>query len=134
MSIYSTITDFSARIRNAYKARKLEVSIKKSTKIINILKVLQDEGFIRGFSIEEKTIKVFLKYLADKPVISKIEPISISNKNKFISIKNLIQLKEIAKKNNQGLGLFILSTSKGILSDYKSIEKNVGGQIILRVL
>ena len=84
MSIYSTITDFSARIRNAYKARKLEVSIKKSTKIINILKVLQDEGFIRGFSIEEKTIKVFLKYLADKPVISKIEPISISNKNKLI--------------------------------------------------
>ena len=75
-----------------------------------------------------------MKYLSDKPVITKIEPISAYNKNKFISANNLLQLKELTKKSNQGLGLFILSTSKGILSDYKSIEKNVGGQLILRVL
>ena len=67
-------------------------------------------------------------------IYQKIEPISAYNKNKFISANNLLQLKELTKKSNQGLGLFILSTSKGILSDYKSIEKNVGGQLILRVL
>ena len=46
----------------------------------------------------------------------------------------MVQLKDLKKKNNQGLGLFLLSTSKGILSDYESIEQNIGGQIILRVL
>ena len=87
-----------------------------------------------GYTIKEKKIEVLLKYLSDKPVISKIEPISAYNKNKFISVNNLIQIKELTKKSNQGLGLFILSTSKGILSDYQSIEENIGGQLILRVL
>ena len=54
--------------------------------------------------------------------------------NKYTSVKNLIQLKELMKKSNQGLGLFVVSTSKGILSHYQSIEQNVGGQLILRVL
>ena len=124
----------AVRIRNGQKTRKLKILVKKSKNTINILDILRTEGFIRGYIIEDKNISVLLKYLSDKPVITKIEPISAYNKNKFISANNLLQLKELTKKSNQGLGLFILSTSKGILSDYKSIEKNVGGQLILRVL
>ncbi len=134
MTIFSTISDLAVRIRNGQKTRKLKILVKKSKNTINILDILRTEGFIRGYIIEDKNISVLLKYLSDKPVITKIEPISAYNKNKFISANNLLQLKELTKKSNQGLGLFILSTSKGILSDYKSIEKNVGGQLILRVL
>jgi len=134
MTIFSTISDLAVRIRNGQKTRKLKILVKKSKNTINILDILKTEGFIRGYTIEDNNISVLLKYLSDKPVITKIEPISAYNKNKFISANNLLQLKELTKKSNQGLGLFILSTSKGILSDYKSIEKNVGGQLILRVL
>ena len=134
MTIFSTISDLAVRIRNGQKTRKLKILVKKSKNTINILDILRTEGFIRGYIIEDKNISVLLKYLSDKPVITKIERISAYNKNKFISANNLLQLKELTKKSNQGLGLFILSTSKGILSDYKSIEKNVGGQLILRVL
>jgi small subunit ribosomal protein S8 len=134
MTIFSTISDLSTRIRNGQKMRKLTILVKKTKNTIDILNVLKDEGFIRGYTIKEKKIEVLLKYLSDKPVISKIEPISAYNKNKFISVNNLIQIKELTKKSNQGLGLFILSTSKGILSDYQSIEENIGGQLILRVL
>ena len=134
MTIFSTISDLAVRIRNGQKTRKLKILVKKSKNTINILDILKTEGFIRGYIIEDKNISVLLKYLSDKPVITKIEPISAYNKNKFISANNLLQLKELTKKSNQGLGLFILSTSKGILSDYKSIEKNVGGQLILRIL
>ena len=134
MTIFSTISDLAVRIRNGQKTRKLKILVKKSKNTINILDILKTEGFIRGYIIEDKNISVLLKYLSDKPVITKIEPISAYNENKFISANNLLQLKELTKKSNQGLGLFILSTSKGILSDYKSIEKNVGGQLILRVL
>lgn len=134
MTIFSTISDLSTRIRNGQKTRKLNILVKKSNNTKNILDILQSEGYIRGYIVKEKNIEVLLKYLSDKPVISKIEPISAYNKNKFISANNLVQLKELTKKSNQGLGLFILSTSKGILSDYKSIENNIGGQLILRVL
>ena len=134
MSFNSTLCDMITRIRNGQKSRKLEIFVKKTQKTINILKVLKKEGFIRGYHITDKNISVLLKYFTDKPVINIIEPILSYNKNKYTSVKSLIQLKDLKKKNNQGLGLFLLSTSKGILSDYESIEQNIGGQIILRVL
>lgn len=134
MTIHSTVADLATRIRNGQKSRKLEILLKKTNKTINILNVLKTEGFIRGYKVEDQNILVFLKYISDKPVIEKIETISTYNSNKFTSVKNLIQLKELMKKSNQGLGLFLVSTSKGILSDYESIAQNVGGQLILRVL
>ena len=134
MALHSTLSDLCTRIRNGQKSRKLEIFVKKTQKTINILKVLKKEGFIRGYHITDKDISVLLKYFTDKPVINIIEPILSYNKNKYTSVKSLIQLKDLKKKNNQGLGLFLLSTSKGILSDYESIEQNIGGQIILRVL
>lgn len=134
MTIHSTLSDLAARIKNGQHSRKLEIQLKKTNKTLNILKVLQTEGYIRGYTLTEKNITVFLKYISDKPVIQKIEPISKYNPNKYTSVKNLIQLKELMKKSNQGLGLFVVSTSKGILSHYQSIEQNVGGQLILRVL
>jgi small subunit ribosomal protein S8 len=134
MALHSTLSDLCTRIRNGQKSRKLEIFVKKTQKTINILKVLKKEGFIRGYHITDKNISVLLKYFTDKPVINIIEPILSYNKNKYTSVKSLIQLKDLKKKNNQGLGLFLLSTSKGILSDYESIEQNIGGQIILRVL
>jgi len=134
MALHSTLSDLCTRIRNGQKSRKLEIFVKKTQKTINILKVLKKEGFIRGYHINDKNILILLKFFTDKPVINIIEPILSYNKNKYTSVKNLIQLKDLKKKNNQGLGLFLLSTSKGILSDYESIKQNIGGQIILRVL
>ena len=134
MTIHSTVADVATRIRNGQQSRKLEILLKKTNKTINILNVLKTEGFIRGYKVEDRNILVLLKYISDKPVIEKIETISTYNSNKFTSVKNLIQLKELMKKSNQGLGLFVVSTSKGILSDYQCIAQNVGGQLILRIL
>ena len=110
MTIYSTLSDLSARIKNGQRSRKLEIQLKKTNKTLNILKVLQTEGYIRGYTLDKKNITVFLKYISDKPVIQKIEPISTYNPNKYTSVKNLIQLKELMKKSNQGLGLFVVSS------------------------
>ena len=71
MTIFSTISDLAVRIRNGQKTRKLKILVKKSKNTINILDILKTEGFIRGYIIEDKNISVLLKYLSDKPVITK---------------------------------------------------------------
>ena len=72
MTIFSTISDLAVRIRNGQKTRKLKILVKKSKNTINILDILKTEGFIRGYIIEDNNINVLLKYLSDKPVITKI--------------------------------------------------------------
>ena len=59
MTIYSTLSDLSARIKNGQRSRKLEIQLKKTNKTLNILKVLQTEGYIRGYTLDEKNITVF---------------------------------------------------------------------------
>lgn len=134
MALHSVLTDLSTRIRNGQKARKLKISIKKTNNGKNILEVLKKEGFIRDFLIDTDSIKVYLKYINDKPCITEITPILSNTRNNIVSVKKLIDNRNLLQMNNQGLGIFLLTTSKGIISDNESIRNNLGGQIILKVL
>ena len=134
MAQYNDISDLCSRLRNGQSVRKLEISVKKTKKVSAILRVLKHEGFIRDFIIGTNDILVLLKYYSDKPTINKILP--ISNRDRFtnVTIKQLKQRRKKDTKNFNGLGIFVLSTPKGILSDQESINFNTGGQILLRIL
>ena len=134
MALHSVLTDLSTRIRNGQKARKLDIIIKKTKNGENILKVLKEEGFIRDFLVQTNNIHVYLKYVEDKPCINTITPVLSNTTNRIVSVKKLIENRNLLQMNNQGLGIFLLTTPKGIISDIKSIRNNSGGQIILKVL
>ena len=133
MTYQSTFSDMITRLRNGQNIRKLEISIKYSKECINILKILQKEGYIRGYQIlssENKSeILIFLKYIQYKPVITNIIK---EKKNTHIS---LLKIKDIMnKKLYRGLGIIIVSTSHGVLSGDECLEKNTGGILLLKVL
>ena len=77
------------RIRNGQNARKLEILSLKSQLCLNVLKVLEKEGYIRGYIEKEKSINILLKYVNDKPVITEIEAILPKSKDSYISLKTL---------------------------------------------
>jgi len=120
------------RIRNGQNARKLEILSLKSQLCLNILKVLEKEGYIRGYIENEKSINILLKYINDKPVITKIETILPKSKDNYMSLKMLRNAKKVMN-NNKGLSLLILSTPKGVLTDYQSILNNTGGRLLIKV-
>lgn len=129
MSMSDTIADLITRIRNAQRAQKDSVSIPYSKMKSSICKVLTEEGYITSFSIDgdlKKTLSVILKYHEGKPVIENIKRISRPGLRIFKPTKDVPLVKN-------GLGICIISTSKGIMSDKQAREENCGGEIICYV-
>lgn len=133
MVMTDPIADMLTRIRNAQKAKFLNVSFPYSNMKHEITKVLHDEGYIKSYSVSEidqgvkKVIEIKLKYL-DKgvPAIVKIDKVSTPGKRIYSSIKDL-------KEYYKGLGIYILSTSKGIISDREAAIQKVGGEVICKI-
>jgi len=131
MAFNDSLSDMLARIKNAHQANKVSTLCLKSKLNINVLSVLKDEGYIRDFTdIEERkgvsTIKIDLKYYNGTPVIKKIKRISKPGIRKYSKINELI-------KPYGGLGISILSTPKGVMSDNQAKKNNVGGEILCEV-
>jgi small subunit ribosomal protein S8 len=125
------IGDMLTRIRNAVMAKKKEVVVEPASKLkMAILDVLKREGYIEGYKIEgegvKKKIIVYLKYYQGKPVIQVIERVSKPGRRIYVGVE------EIPKVYN-GLGIAILSTPKGVLSDREAKKLRVGGEIICKV-
>ena len=123
------IADMLSRIKNAQKVYKAEVRVKYSKICIHILNILVEEGYINGYKLIKDdlySIQVYLKYYNEKPVIKNITRISKPGKRIYVSNKTLW-------KASNGLGLNILSTSKGVLSDQEARRLKVGGEILCRV-
>ena len=125
MSMSDTLGDMLTRIRNGQTTNKKVVDAPASRFRKNVLEVLKREGFIRNF--EEKEMKpginffeIELKYYNGKPVISEIKRVSKPGRRVYSSIKNL-------QKTYNGLGVSILSTPRGVMSDNEAREANVGG-------
>ena len=121
-----TIADLLTRIRNAQKAEKASVEIPFSKMKLSICKVLEDEGYIETTEITgdaKKTLTVMLKYYEGKPVIENIKRVSRPGLRIFKSSKDVPTVKN-------GLGICIVSTSHGVMTDKKAREKNYGGEII----
>ena len=131
MAFNDSLSDMLARIKNAHKAKKTFTSCFNSKLNNNVLSVLKDEGYIRDFKnikIREgiNNIKIDLKYHNGTPVIKKIKRISKPGIRVYSKIKEL-------SKPYGGLGISIISTPKGVMSDQKARVNNVGGEILCEV-
>ncbi len=131
MSFNDSLSDMLARIKNAHKANKTFTSCYSSKLNSNVLYVLKEEGYIRDYKDIEvrqgiKNIKIDLKYHNGSPVIKRIVRVSKPGIRVYSKIKEL-------SKPYGGLGISIISTPKGIMSDQQARENNVGGEILCEV-
>ena len=131
MTLTDPIGDMFSRIRNG-QLRSLNSIIIPSSKFRkNILEILKNEGYISDYFIEKTlnnktTLKVSLKYYEGDPVIKEIKRISKPGRRVYSRANSI-------PKVMNGLGLAILSTSKGVMSDTEARKKNIGGEVICRV-
>ncbi|MDF1794680.1 MAG: 30S ribosomal protein S8 [Thalassobaculaceae bacterium] len=131
MSMSDPLGDMLTRIRNGQSARKSVVSSPASRLRSNVLEVLQREGYIRGFSQDDvragvSEIKIELKYSEGEPVIKEIKRVSTPGRRVYSKIKDLPRV-------YNGLGIAILSTPRGVMSDNEARAANVGGEVLCQV-
>jgi small subunit ribosomal protein S8 len=131
MSLTDPLGDLLTRIRNGQRARKDSVSAPASKLRMSVLEVLKREGFIRGFSEYDvrpgiKEIKIELKYHEGDPVIREISRVSKPGRRVYSKIKDLARF-------YNGLGIAILSTPRGVMSDSEARDAHVGGEILCTV-
>ena len=128
MQITDTIADLLTRIRNANSAKHDTVQIPASNMKKAICQILLDEGYIKNFSVEEDgkqgVITVTLKYLEGKqPVIQGLRRVSKPGLRIYSSVEDM-------PKVMKGLGVAIISTSKGVMTDREARKQNVGGEVL----
>ncbi|UOF93641.1 MAG: 30S ribosomal protein S8 [Bordetella sp.] len=128
MSMSDPIADMLTRIRNAYQIRKHCISMYSSKLKLSIAKVLKSEGYIDEFEIKDvdtakPQLKIFLKYYAKRPVIEEIRRISRPGLRIYKHYKAIPYVMN-------GLGIAIISTSKGVMSDKQARLNHVGGEIL----
>lgn len=131
MSLSDPLGDMLTRIRNAQRARHSVCVSPASQLRANVLGVLKREGFIRGYSAEElrpgvARLKIELKYNEGEPVIKEITRVSRPGRRVYAKIKELPRV-------YAGLGISILSTPRGVMSDAEARAANVGGEVLCRV-
>ena len=130
MSLQDPISDMLTRVRNAQKARKVNVVMPSSNQKVNIATVLKNEGYIDAFSVSDGTRKeltIDLKYYQGKPVIESIKRISRPGLRIFKSKDELPSI-------NGGLGIAIISTSGGLMTEKQAKAAGHGGEIICSVV
>ncbi len=130
MSMSDPLADMLTRIRNGQRVNKETVSSPASNMRQRVLDVLEREGFIRGYNRDENSgkpqINIELKYHDGSPVIREIKRVSKPGLRVYSSVADLPQIRN-------GLGISIVSTPKGVLSDSEARAQNVGGEIICTV-
>jgi small subunit ribosomal protein S8 len=131
MSMTDPIADLLTRIRNAQMRGKSTVRTPASKLRAWVLDVLADEGYIRGYSLvqnpgEFPQFEIELKYFDGQPVIAEIARVSKPGRRVYSAIGDLKPVKN-------GLGISILSTSKGVMSDAAARDANVGGEVLCKV-
>lgn len=128
MSISDPLGDMLTRIRNGQKANKSAVKSPASKLRMSVLETLKREGFIRGYEMSEPQkgkaeLSIELKYYQGKGVIEKVDRVSKPGRRVYSGVKELDPVRN-------GLGISILSTPKGVLSDSEAREANVGGEVL----
>ena len=131
MAVNAPIGDMITRIRNAQMRNKSKVNMPGSRLRERVLEVLKTEGYIRGYTSTAHAngrfeLEIELKYFDGAPVIREIERVSKPGRRVYASVKALPRV-------NNGLGISILSTPKGVMTDHEAREQNVGGEILCQV-
>jgi small subunit ribosomal protein S8 len=131
MAVTDPIGDLITRIRNAQARNKSKVSTPGSSLRVRVLDVLKSEGYIRGYASVQHSdgrseLEIELKYFDGSPVIREIERVSKPGRRVYASVKNLPRI-------NNGLGVAVVSTPKGVMADHSARENNVGGEVLCTV-
>ena len=131
MTMSDPISDLLTRIRNGQGANKGAVSSPASKLRVSVLDVLQREGYIRGYEVQKDEqslpeVRIELKYYEGEPVIKELHRISRPGRRVYSKINDL-------QRVYNGLGISILSTPRGVLSDGEARAQNVGGEVICTV-
>jgi small subunit ribosomal protein S8 len=131
MSMSDPLGDMLTRIRNGQRARQAVVASPASKMRANVLEVLKREGYIRGFTREDlrpgvAELKIELKYVDGEPVIREIARVSKPGRRIYSGIADL-------PRSYNGLGITVLSTPRGVLSDNEARAAKVGGEVLCRV-
>ena len=127
MSMHDPIADMLTRIRNAQRADKQSVTMPSSKLKVAIARVLKDEGYIDDFAVREADNKpqldIELKYYAGRPVIERIERVSKPGPRIYKGVDGIPQVMN-------GLGIAIVSTSQGVMTDRKARSQGIGGELL----
>ncbi len=127
MSMSDPISDMLTRIRNAQMAEKTTVAMPSSKIKAAIAKVLHDEGYVEGFKVVDRdgksTLEIGLKYYADRPVIETIQRVSRPGLRVYKGSEDIPRVMN-------GLGIAIVSTSKGLMTDRKARADGIGGEVL----
>ncbi|MGN1041514.1 MAG: 30S ribosomal protein S8 [Acutalibacteraceae bacterium] len=128
MQITDTIADLLTRIRNAISAKHTSVEVPASNMKKSIVQILLDEGYIRKFIVSDDgkqgIIKIYLKYTEDKkPAIVGLKRVSKPGLRIYSSVEDM-------PKVMKGLGIALISTSKGVMTDRRARRENVGGEVL----
>jgi small subunit ribosomal protein S8 len=131
MPVNDPIGDLISRINNAQMRKKPKVSTPGSRLRVSVLDVLKNEGFIRGYAAVDHSdgrseLEIELKYFDGEPVIREMSRVSKPGRRVYVAVRNLPRI-------NNGLGVAILSTPKGVMADHDAREANVGGEVLCTV-
>lgn len=131
MSMTDPLGDMLTRIRNGGQAHKSFVTAPASNLRASVLEVLKREGYIRNFERVDirpgvSEFKIELKYFEDKPVIKEIQRVSTPGRRVYSKVKDLPRF-------YNGLGIYVLSTPSGVMSDHEARQANLGGEVLCKV-
>jgi small subunit ribosomal protein S8 len=131
MAISDPIGDLLTRIRNGQLRGMAKIKSPNSRQRVRVLEVLQTEGFIRGYAEVEfkggrRELEIELKYHEGKPVIRELKRVSTPGRRVYAGVTDL-------KPHRNGLGLSIVSTPQGVMTDSSARDKNVGGEVLCHV-
>jgi len=129
MSMQDPISNLLSAIKNSHARQKEELTMNSSKKLLSLLKVLSDEGYIGNFEVSEglkPEVTIKLKYYQGSPVIKELKRISRPGLREYVGHKDIPDVRG-------GLGIAIISTSRGLLTDSQAREAGLGGEVICSV-
>ncbi|MCO6466337.1 MAG: 30S ribosomal protein S8 [Bradyrhizobiaceae bacterium] len=130
MPVSDTIADFLTRIRNASAAKHKSLDVPSSKLKVAIAEILKDQGFIAGYQLRtegpQPTLEVKLRYYFGQPVIREIKRVSKPGRRVYAGVTELPRVRN-------GLGVAIISTPRGVMSDKQARRENVGGEILCTI-
>ena len=126
MMVNDPIADMLTRIRNSHSAMRREVVIPCSNIKESMASLMKEEGYITDYSVEERDIKVTLKYAKGRPAISGLKRISKPGRRIYIGVEDIPSVRN-------GLGICIISTSQGLMTGETAKEKKFGGELLCEI-
>ncbi|WP_018124737.1 30S ribosomal protein S8 [Desulfovibrio oxyclinae] len=126
MAVVDPIADMLTRVRNAYGAYHTSVAVPASKIKEGIAGILKEEGYIADYTVEGGDIVITLKYANGKPLVTGMKKVSTPGRRRYVGVEDIPRVQN-------GIGICIVSTSKGVLEGAKAHEANVGGELLCEI-